>query len=246
MADPSTRGAGLDHSASQRLLQGGTLDVQGRIADASNATLLATVTLDTASQYCVYKPVAGERPLWDFPEGSLAAREVAAYRVSEATGWAIVPPTVYRDGPFGPGMCQQWIRGDPSVDVAALLNSEGTALRRMALFDAVINNADRKGSHVVPTPEGHVYGIDHGVCFAVEDKLRTLLWQWRGKRLTGEATSVLEALREHLAGGLCDELERLLRSAEIAAIRQRVDGLLRSGRHPLPPTGWPAMPWPPF
>lgn len=246
MVDQSTRGVGLDHSASQCLLQEGTLEVQGRIVDASNATLLAMVTLDSARRYCVYKPAAGERPLWDFPEGTLAAREVAAYRVSEATGWGIVPPTVYRDGPFGPGMCQQWIQGDPSVDVAALLVSEATALRRMAVFDAVINNADRKGSHVVPTSGGHVYGIDHGVCFAVEDKLRTLLWQWRGQRLTAEAKSVLENLREYLAGGLGEELQHLLQPAEIAAIRSRVDGLLRSGRHPLPPTGWPAMPWPPF
>ncbi len=223
------------------------MDLTGRLVDASNATLLAEVSLGEATRYCVYKPVAGERPLWDFPDGSLAAREVAAYLVSEATGWGIVPPTVYREGPFGPGACQLWVDVEPSVDVVELLRSDHPQLRRMAVFDAVINNADRKGSHVLPVPGGHLYGIDHGVSFAVEPKLRTLLWQWRGQPLTGEVESVLAGLRGELDGGeLREELEMLLTATETRATLARVERLLDAGTHPQPSGDWPALPWPPF
>lgn len=245
--DQPAEAAGLDHAAACRLLCDGDLAVQGRIVDASNATLLATVTLDDVSRYCVYKPVAGERPLWDFPEGTLAAREVAAYHVSEATRWSIVPPTVYRDGRFGPGMCQLWIDVDTAVDVVAMLRGDAPQLQRMALFDAVVNNADRKGSHVLPVPGGHVYGIDHGVCFATEDKLRTLLWQWRGDPLTGEARAVLGELRAGVADGdLRGELAALLAPMEVQAILDRIDVLLATGTYPYPSGDWPALPWPPF
>lgn len=247
MTDPATESMGYDHVAALRLLRDGVLEVEGRLVDASNATLLATVTLEEVSRRCVYKPVAGERPLWDFPEGTLAGREVAAYEVSEATGWALVPPTVYRDGPFGPGMCQLWIDVDTSVDIVALLRGEHPQLRRMAVFDAVVNNADRKGSHVLPLAGGHVYGIDHGVCFSAEDKLRTLLWQWRGEPLTGEARHVLEALRAELASGkLREQVAKLLTPDELAATQDRVGDLLLSGIHPYPSGDWPALPWPPF
>ena len=129
---------------------------------------------------CVYKPIRGERPLWDFPDGTLAHREVAAYLVSVATGWDVVPPTVLRDGPFGVGMVQLWIDTDETVDLGRLVQTDDPALRRMAIFDAVVNNADRKGGHLLPVESGHVFGVDHGVCFAVEPKLRTVLWGWRG------------------------------------------------------------------
>jgi hypothetical protein len=145
---------------------------------------------------CVYKPVQGERPLWDFPDGTLAGREVSAYLVSVATGWDLVPPTVLRDGPFGPGMCQLWIDVD-DVDLAALARSDHPDLRRMAVFDAVVNNADRKGGHLLPLGN-RIRGVDHGVCFSAEDKLRTLLWQWRGLPLTDEAVDVLSRLRAEL------------------------------------------------
>lgn len=238
---------GLERATALSLLADGELGVEGRLVDASNATLLATASADGLSRHCVYKPVAGERPLWDFPEGTLASREVAAYLVSEATGWDIVPPTVYRDGPFGPGMCQLWIDIDPSVDMVALLQGEDAALRRMTVFDAVVNNADRKGSHVLPTAEGRLYGIDHGVCFAVEDKLRTLLWQWRGEPLTAEARAVLSELRSCLADGdLRGELAGRLSFDEVEAMRWRVMGLLESGEHPHPSGVWPPLPWPPF
>jgi uncharacterized repeat protein (TIGR03843 family) len=236
----------VDLADALRLLRDGALGVEGRLYDASNATLYCSVTLDGVTAACVYKPVAGERPLWDFPDGTLAYREVAAYVVSEALGWDIVPPTVLRDGPFGVGMCQLWIDVDESVDLATLARSDHPQLRRMAVFDAVVNNADRKGGHLLPTGDGHVFGVDHGVCFSVDDKLRTLLWRWRGKRLTDEAVDCLSALRAQLEGDLGAVLRDLLAPEEVAATIVRVDRLLTTSRHPFPSEDWPAVPWPPF
>ncbi|HLZ38358.1 MAG TPA: SCO1664 family protein [Mycobacteriales bacterium] len=238
--------AGLELDATLRLLREGALDVEGRLVDASNATLLCTVSLDGVSAQCVYKPRAGERPLWDFPDGTLAHREVAAYLVSSATGWEVVPPTVLRVGPFGPGMCQLWIDVDEDVDVVALARSEHPDLRRMVVFDAVVNNADRKGGHLLPTRDGHVYGVDHGVCFSVHDKLRTLLWQWRGQRLTEDASEVLTRLRAGVDGEVGRDLRRLLAPAEVEATRRRIERLLRTKLYPSPSEDWPAIPWPPF
>jgi hypothetical protein len=229
-----------------RLLRDGELEVQGRLVDASNATLYCTVTLDGETATCVHKPVAGERPLWDFPDGTLAGREVAAYEVSVATGWDLVPPTVLRDGPFGPGMCQLWVDVDETVDLVQLARSDRTDLRRLAVLDAVINNADRKGGHLLPTPDGRVYGVDHGVCFSVDDKLRTLLWQWSNDRLPAEAVEVLRGLRADLDRRLGTRLGELLTRRELQATRRRVDRLLGTGRYPLPGSDWPAVPWPPF
>ena len=169
---------GLEESL--RLLDEGEIDLEGRLLDASNVTLLGAIRSSEFEAVCVYKPVAGERPLWDFPDGTLAGREISAYLVSAATGWDVVPPTTLREGPFGPGMVQLWIDGDESVDMPTFVRRDDDGLRRMAVFDAVVNNADRKGGHIIPTPEGHVYGVDHGVCFSVDPKLRTLLWRWAG------------------------------------------------------------------
>ncbi|WP_046732791.1 SCO1664 family protein [Streptomyces humi] len=254
------------------LLARGELKVRGRIRDASNAALFCTVAFDGEEASCVYKPVAGERPLWDFPDGTLAQREVAAYEVSEAMGWDLVPPTVLRDGPYGEGMCQLWIDVDPEgaellalVDAeepepgwkaigfaevgdgktALLVHADDTRLRRLAVLDAVINNADRKGGHLLPTADGRLYGIDHGVTFNVDNKLRTLLWGWAGEPLTGEAVEVLEGLREALAGALGTRLAELITTAELDAVRARVEALLTSGKHPEPSGEWPAIPWPP-
>lgn len=229
-----------------RLLRDGDIAIEGRLVDASNATLYCTISLDGVTAVCVYKPVSGERPLWDFPDGTLAGRELAAYTVSVASGWDIVPPTVMREGPFGPGMVQIWIDVDESVDLGVLARSGIEPLRRMSVFDAVINNADRKGGHLLPVPGGHVYGVDHGVSFSTEDKLRTLLWGWRGKRLTDEAIDVLSFLRAQLEGPLDVELSRYLTRQEVLATAFRVDRLLRTGRHPMPSEDWPAVPWPPF
>lgn len=243
------RPEGVDSAAVLDVLRCGRVTVAGRLVDASNATLYCAVELGGVALNAVYKPVTGERPLWDFPDGTLAGREVAAYAVSAATGWDIVPPTVHREGPFGPGMCQLWIDVDETVDLVALARSDSAALRRMAVLDAVINNADRKGGHLLPTRDGAVFGVDHGVCFAVEDKLRTLLWRWRGRPLTEEAVAVLGDLRDRLAGGadeLCAVLATHLTRAEVTATRHRIERLLRTGRHPQPSEDWPAIPWPPF
>mgnify|MGYP001607276641 CR=1 FL=1 len=228
------------------LLSRGELSVEGRLIDASNATLFCTMTLGDVSAACVYKPVRGERPLWDFPHGTLAGRELAAYLVDEATGWSLVPPTVLREGPYGTGMCQLWIDTDETVDLQQLARSSHPDLRRMAVLDAVINNADRKGGHLLPTSQGRVFGVDHGVCFSTEDKLRTLLWQWRGLPLTEEALEVLSQLRKALDAGLGERLHDVLRRSEVRRTKQRVEGLLETGRHPEPSQDRPAIPWPPF
>ena len=229
-----------------RLLREGELEVEGRLVDASNATLYCSATLDGVTAAVVYKPVRGERPLWDFPDGTLAGREVSAYLVSAATGWDVVPPTVMRDGPFGPGMVQLWMDADPAVDLSEFVRRDVPALRRMAVFDAVVNTADRTGGHIIPMPGGHVYGVDHGICFSVDPKLRTLLWRWAGKRLPDEAVAVLERLGDELRGDLGEQLHEHLTRREVRCTQQRVAEMLRTGRHPEPSGEWPALPWPPF
>ncbi|WP_171171279.1 SCO1664 family protein [Streptomyces sp. I05A-00742] len=264
----------------QELLARGELTVRGRIREASNAVLYCTVAYEGVTAACVYKPVAGERPLWDFPDGTLAQREVAAYELSEAMGWGLVPPTVLRDGPYGRGMCQLWIDG-PAGDAAAqevqrllalvegdepgpgwkavgyadvgddrtalLVHADDERLRRLAVLDAVINNGDRKGGHLLPAADGRLYAIDHGVTFNADDKLRTLLWGWAGEPLTDEALEALRRLSADLAEGsrLAARLAELITSAEIDALRARVGDLLRTGRHREPSGEWPAIPWPP-
>ncbi|WP_030213044.1 SCO1664 family protein [Streptomyces bikiniensis] len=255
------------------LLARGELTVRGRIREASNAVLYCSVAHEGQEAACVYKPVAGERPLWDFPDGNLARREVAAYEVSEATGWGLVPPTVLRDGPYGEGMVQLWIEADPGARLLALtedgepgegwkavgeaevgegrtallVHADTPGLRRLAVLDAVINNGDRKGGHLLPAAGGHLYGIDHGVTFHVEDKLRTLLWGWAGEELPAEAVEVLDGLGRSLEPGapLATRLAELLTAAEVAAVRARVEAMRASGRHPEPSGQWPAIPWPP-
>ena len=235
---------GLDDAL--RLLREGELSVEGRMVDASNATLYCTTTLDGVTATCVYKPVQGERPLWDFPDGSLAGREVGSYLLSAATGWDLVPPTVLRDGPFGVGMCQLWVEVDQSVDLVALVQSEHPDLRRMAVLDVVLNNSDRKGGHLLPHADGRVQGIDHGLCFSTEDKLRTLLWQWRGDLLTDDALEMLTRLRAELTGPLGEALREHLTRREVTTTLRRVNGLLRTGMHPYPSPDWPPTPWPQF
>jgi uncharacterized repeat protein (TIGR03843 family) len=243
---PAAPGKPGDDPALQ-LLSEGDLKVEGRLVAASNATLYCTVRLRDQTAACVYKPVAGERPLWDFPLGTLAGREVAAYEVSQAAGWHLVPPTVMREGPYGPGMCQLWIDADAGTDLVALARSrDQPKLRDMAVFDAVVNNADRKIGHLLPLADGRLYGCDHGVCFGEEYKLRTVLWQWRGQKLPGRALAALARLQAELDGGtLAATLEGLLSAPEVAATRSRVDLLIKHRVHPYPPENWPAVPWPP-
>jgi hypothetical protein len=244
----------LDRASTLEILRDGEIEVVGRILGSSNNAMFVTVTLPCPDPgepprvlEAIHKPRIGERPLDDFPDGTLSRREVAAYLVSEASGWDVVPPTVLRDGPFGEGMLQAFIEPDPAVDVIAWINEDDARLRRMAAFDAAVNNTDRKGGHILPVEGGrHVYGVDHGVCFSVTPKLRTVLWAWRGQRLLPDELAGLGRIREALGGDLGAELHGLLSRAEVRATMRRVDDLLERGIFPLPSPTWPAIPWPPI
>jgi uncharacterized repeat protein (TIGR03843 family) len=248
------------------------MEVTGRLVDASNTTLFGTLSADGVELRCVYKPVRGERPLWDFPDGTLAGREVASYLISEAGGWHVVPPTVLRDGPFGTGMVQAWIdtdderelvdvcspaqvppgwlgvlrardgRGDPAV----LAHADVPELQGMAVFDVVTNNADRKGGHVLAGTDGRIYGVDHGLCLHVEQKLRTVLWGWVGQPMTAEVLEPLRRLRSALGATLADELGEHVTRREVRALRTRVEALLKAPCFPEPSGYGPAIPWPAF
>ncbi|MCI2237691.1 SCO1664 family protein [Kineococcus sp. TRM81007] len=321
--------AGVPEADALVHLAAGELRVRGRLADASNATLYSVVASGGAELACVYKPVAGERPLWDFPDDTLARREVASYAVSAATGWDVVPPTVLRDGPLGPGSVQLWLQAPPEeaagpaeleelvevdgfdgaaddgaldaadegadddqdadhddrddrddhvvvlpqpgaglVDITTprelppgwlpvlhaedysgrpvvLAHADDPRLRRIAVLDAVLNNADRKGGHVLPGWGGAVHGVDHGLTFHAEPKLRTVLWGWGGEALDEHERDVLERLRGDLGERLGEVLTDLLSVEEAVATLERVERLLRTGRLPRP-RGQRTIPWPPF
>jgi uncharacterized repeat protein (TIGR03843 family) len=258
------------------LLRTGRLEVTGRIVTASNATLLCSLTGDGLAAECVYKPVRGERPLWDFPHGTLADREYASYLVSEAFvtngEQPVVPPTVLREGPFGPGMVQLWIDTDDERDLvdvlppravptgwlpvlrardgagdpAVLAHADRPELQRMAALDVVLNNADRKAGHVLAGVDGGVYGVDHGICLHEDDKLRTVLWGWTGRRLPDPLVGALRGLRRRLDDGLCGTLAQHLTRGELRALSNRVDGLLANPEFPGPSGFGPAIPWPAF
>lgn len=236
---------------------------------ASNATFVGHIDEVTL----VYKPIAGEQPLWDFPDGNLAHREVAAYLVSEALGWEVVPPTWLRDGPMGPGMMQLWQDVDPdqnAVDLVAagelpdtgwrhvfdgydgqdrkvsLIHEDSQTLRRMAVFDIIVNNADRKGGHVLAMAGGHRYGIDHGLTFHVEHKLRTVLWGWLGDSMAPDELAGVELVLAALSGALGDSLAELITDDEVTALAARCRRLLDTPKFPAPHGEMPAIPWPPF
>lgn len=232
-------------SSLKKLMSEGTLTVTGRLVDASNATLYGTIVEGGDEVRVIYKPVAGERPLWDFPDGNLAQREYAAFLISEIGGWNLVPLTILRDGPFGIGMVQQWIDIDESVDLALFYREDNSSLRAMALFDAVVNNTDRKIGHLIPTPDGKLYGCDHGVTFHEEDKLRTVLWQWASMNLSDQEIEQLRTLRESLIAEE-ESLTSLISTTEFKALLGRVDRLLAQKIFPEPSDEWPAVPWPPF
>jgi hypothetical protein len=229
----------IDH-----LLQG-TLEVTGRLVDASNATLYATCSVSDQSIAVIYKPVAGERPLWDFPDGNLAQREYAAYLISQMGDFHVVPPTVLRDGPFGIGMVQQWIDIDEEIDLAEFYRTNNPQLRNMALFDAVVNNTDRKIGHLLPLNVEKVFGCDHGVTFHEEDKLRTVLWQWADQPLSAGEIEQLQKL-ESEAKISRDELLDLITENEYLALLARINRLISEKVFPAPSDEWPAVPWPPF
>lgn len=228
------------------ILSQGELQVTGRLVDASNATLYATATHQDQSITCIYKPIAGERPLWDFSDGCLAHREYAAYLVSSYLDFNLVPLTILRDGPYGFGMVQQWVDIDESTDLAKFFATDHPQLRSMALFDAIINNTDRKIGHLLPVDGETVFGCDHGVTFHVDDKLRTVLWQWADEPFTTEEIALLKKAQSSLSGELGQLLTPLLTEQEIAQTIRRVADLLSSGTFPLPNPDWPAVPWPAF
>ena len=222
------------------LILSGELSVVGRLVDASNATLLAQV-LDTDPKVeVIYKPVAGERPLWDFPDGNLASREYSAYLLSDLAKFHLVPFTVLREGPFGFGMVQEWIQIDDLVDVVEFGQSDNTQLRKLALFDAIINNTDRKFGHLLIDANGALKGCDHGVAFHTEDKLRTVLWQFAGEVFSNDEIALLNN-----AKGLdLDVFKDYLTQDEIGALSRRIEQLISSGKFPEPSQSWPAVPWP--
>lgn len=223
----------------------GEINISGRLVDASNATLFGTCTYLGSELSIIYKPIAGERPLWDFADGNLASREYASYLLSELLGWNLVPVTILRDGPFGEGMVQQWIDIDEDIDLALFYRTDDPRLRRMALFDAILNNTDRKIGHLLPTTDGHLFGCDHGVTFHEEDKLRTVLWQWAGLPLDDPEKSDLRKLLSKFESGET-EISNLITATEFQALLARIAHLLSTGEFPSPSEDWPAVPWPPF
>ena len=230
---------------SREELLSGELIVEGRLVDASNATLFGKVlTSDQSSFSVVYKPIAGERALWDFADGNLASREVAAYLISEAGQFNCVPLTVMRDGPFGVGAVQQWIDLDPELDLIAIGQQSTPAIRNLALFDVVINNTDRKFGHILPISESEILGCDHGLTFHEEFKLRTVLWQYAGQELDKDEIGKLESLKHRISGDIGTSLGELITKDEIESLLERIEMLISEG-FPYPSEQWPAVPWPP-
>ena len=263
---------------SQVLLEG-MLTVEGRLSGASNATLFCIAELDGEQIECVYKPVMGERPLWDFPDGTLGHREVAAYEVAATFAkvsddeTVLIPETIWREeGPFGEGSCQRWIDVSDTqlVDIiesqeeqpgwlsvleasddfgrpVQLIHQNDARLRQMALLDIVTNNSDRKGGHILVDQQGNLFGVDHGLCFNVEDKLRTVLWGWAGQPLSTDEVTSLNRLREQLVGGdLGTRLKAHLEPFELDVSVERIEHLLQQGHFVEPTSRWPSIPWPAF
>ena len=222
----------------------GELSIIGRLVDASNATLLCELTTDDDQPFkVIYKPGAGERPLWDFPEGNLAGREVAAFQLSEDLGLSVIPETVLREGPFGLGSVQRWIEIDESIDLSTLASSTSREIRDIAFLDILLNNTDRKFGHLLPLEDGRILGCDHGLTFHTEDKLRTVLWQFANDPITLQEEKSLRTL------GATLDPERyigLISEEEFAALLIRAERLLSTGVFPMPSEDWPAVPWPPF
>ena len=273
------RAAAANEGAARDGLHTGDLTIIGRVTTASNLTLVCEVESDAEQPLrVVYKPVRGERPLWDFPDGTLAGREVASYLVSAALGWSVIPETILREGPLGPGMVQRWIDTvDPAeaqpprpdlVDLVpagevpsdfrevlqavdgtgarvSLIHADDARLRRMAVLDVLINNADRKGGHALEGVDGGVYGVDHGICLHTEPKLRTVLWGWAGEPVDAELLTDITSFTERLRGPVGTALAEHITDAEIEALDERARELLEDPLLPHPMSSRP-IPWPAF
>ena len=236
----------LSDERARAVLREGDVDVLGRMPWSSNATLLVNLSLDGDEMLAIYKPQRGERPLWDFPRGTLCHREVAAYEVSNALGWDIVPDTVLRDGPVGMGSMQRFVEHDPEEHYFTLLSEHDDDFRRMAVFDVVINNTDRKGGHCIRAlADGSIYGIDHGVSFHSQWKLRTVIWDFAGDAIQPGVCTDLHLFSESLQkGAVGDVLGELLDRFEIDALRARTEHLLAAGQLPEPDRDYHSYPWP--
>lgn len=231
------------------LLRAGEVEVLGLMPDASNYTFAVRVSHEDLRALAVYKPREGETPLWDFPDGTLFAREMAAYEVSAALAWDLVPPTVVRDGPYGIGSLQLFIDGEPEKHYLTLMPEHAAVFARVAAFDVVVNNADRKSGHcLLERGTGHIWVVDHGVCFHVEPKLRTVIWDFAGEQLPDGVRADLQRFVDELAAGgePCRRLQDLLAPDEVAAVRARASELLATGRYPDVPRDRRPYPWPPI
>jgi uncharacterized repeat protein (TIGR03843 family) len=230
------------------LLQEGELEIQGRFVSSSNYTFYALVSRGEQKTFTVYKPTRGERPLWDFPEETLALREVAAFLVSEALGWGIVPPTIFRpEGPYGAGSLQLFIQAETDTHYFNLTEADKPALRQIALFDLLINNADRKGGHLLKDLAGKLWVIDHGICFHAEPKLRTVIWDFAGETLDDRLLEDVAQFHTRLTRepDLKTAINSLLSPVEVAALRRRAAALLAERCYPGPKPGERNFPWPP-
>ena len=230
------------------LLQNGEMEVQGLVPWSSNYTFIVRMRDGAREMRAIYKPSRGERPLWDFPDGTLAKREVAAYFVSASLGWPHIPPSVLRDGPEGEGVVQQFIETVEEQHFFTLRNAHRDEMKRIAAFDAIVNNTDRKGGHVLLGKDGCIWCIDHGVTFHEYPKLRTVIWDFTEQRIPTEILKDIGSLQSCLKRAnddLTASLAMLISRREVRALRQRIDELIERGVYPSPPEDWPPVPWPP-
>ncbi|MDE3089656.1 MAG: SCO1664 family protein [Chloroflexota bacterium] len=238
-----------DSSSILALLANGAMDVEGLVPWSSNYTFLVKVRNGAQETLAVYKPSRGERPLWDFPSGTLAQREVAAYILAAALGWPHIPPTVLRDGPEGEGSVQLYVETVDAQHFFTLRDAHRDEMKRIAVFDAVINNTDRKGGHILLGEDGHIWCIDHGVTFHQYPKLRTVIWDFTEQPIPESILKDLCALQMRLTRAdddLTVALAELLSPREQKALRRRVDELVEARVFPAPPEDWPPVPWPPI
>lgn len=246
MDEQTEQAASFDEVMS--LLHDGEMTVRGLLPGSSNYTFLADICNDRFEGLAVYKPRQGETPLWDFPHGTLYQREMAAFQISQALGWGLVPPTVTRVGPYGKGAVQFFVDADFSQHYFSFRDEPELAptLMRVAAFDIVINNADRKGGHTLRDHGGRVWAIDHGVCFHTQPKLRTVIWEFAGLPVPADICNDLGAFLVSINSGdsLATDLHTRLSESEVRAVVRRTERLLAAGQFPEPDSNRRSYPWP--